>query len=121
MQSWRLCGLRLHEFETWCWAVPMDLSSLAASMSTAVELLEGRIDIMAANGVRWGSCSTLVATMSHFLELKTKMEVLKSGRSVDLTEDEAHALWIGVRVASFLLVSHVPSSVARNPPDGMGE
>jgi hypothetical protein len=32
----------------------MDLSSLAASMSTAVELLEGRIDIMAANGVRWG-------------------------------------------------------------------
>jgi hypothetical protein len=23
MQSWRLCGLRLHEFGTWCWAAPM--------------------------------------------------------------------------------------------------
>jgi hypothetical protein len=42
------------------------LSSLVASMSTAMELLEGRIDAAAANGVRWGSHSMLVATMAHF-------------------------------------------------------
>jgi hypothetical protein len=41
-------------------------SSLAASMYTAVELLEGRIDAAAAYGVRKGSHSVLVATMSHF-------------------------------------------------------
>jgi hypothetical protein len=30
------------------------LSSLAASLSTVVELLEGWINTAAANGVRWG-------------------------------------------------------------------
>jgi hypothetical protein len=75
---------------------------------------------MLANGVCWGSHSTLVAAMSHFLELKTDLEVLGSGRSVDLTEDEAYALWTRVRSAPDLLVSYVPSSVARNPPDSMG-
>jgi hypothetical protein len=29
----------------------------------------------------------LVATMSHFLELKTEMEVLGSRHSMDMTED----------------------------------
>jgi hypothetical protein len=29
------------------------LSSLAASLSTAMELLEGRVDASTANGVRW--------------------------------------------------------------------
>jgi hypothetical protein len=51
-------------------------SSLAASMSMIVELLEGWIDATAANGVRWGSHSALVATVSHFPELKTELEVL---------------------------------------------
>jgi hypothetical protein len=60
-------------------------SSLAASMSTTVELLDGRIDTSAANGVHWGSCFALDAAMSHFPELKTELEVLKSGRSVGLT------------------------------------
>jgi hypothetical protein len=41
-------------------------SSLAASMSMAVELLKGRMDATAANGVRWGSHSALVATVLHF-------------------------------------------------------
>jgi hypothetical protein len=45
-------------------------SSLAASMSTTAELHEGRINAAAANRVRWGSRSTLVAIMSHFLELE---------------------------------------------------
>jgi hypothetical protein len=67
-------------------------SSLAASMSTAVELLKGRIDATITNGVRCGSCSMLVAAMSHFQELKTELEVLGSGCSADLIEDEADAL-----------------------------
>jgi hypothetical protein len=67
-------------------------SSLATSMSTVAELLERRIDAMAANGVHWGSCSVLVAAMLHFPELKTKLEVLGSRRNVDLTKDEADAL-----------------------------
>jgi hypothetical protein len=67
-------------------------SSLAASMSMVVELLEGWIDVEAANGVRWGFSAALVASVSHFLELKSKLELLGSGRNVDLTEDEANAL-----------------------------
>jgi hypothetical protein len=65
------------------------LSSLAMSMSVPVELLEGRIDAIAANGARWASHSALVAVVLHFPEL----EVLGSRRSADLTEDEAGILW----------------------------
>jgi hypothetical protein len=70
------------------------LSSLAASMCTVVELLEGRIAAAAPNGVHWGSCLELAAAVLHFPELKTKMEVLNSGHIADLTGDEADALWI---------------------------
>jgi hypothetical protein len=48
--------------------------------------------VVAANGVRWGSYSMLVATVSHFSELKTKLKVLRPGRNADLREDEADAL-----------------------------
>jgi hypothetical protein len=96
-------------------------SSLAASMSMAVELLKGWINPVAANGVHWGSRSALVAAMSNFLELKSELELLRSGRNTDLTEDEADALWTWVHMASNSLVSYVPSSVARGPPDDMGE
>jgi hypothetical protein len=57
----------------------------------------------------------------HFSELKIELEVLRSGHGADLTEDEVDAPWIWVRVALDSLVSRVPSSVARNPPDGAGE
>jgi hypothetical protein len=67
-------------------------SSLAAPMSMLVELLQGWIDAAQASGVRWGSCSVLIATMLHFPELKTEREVLRFGCSVDLTKDEADAL-----------------------------
>jgi hypothetical protein len=96
-------------------------SSLAASVSMAVEPLEGRINAAATNGVRWGSHSALVAIVSHFPKLKTELEVLRSERSIVLIEDEADALWIQVCAASDLLASHIPSSVARNHPDTMGE
>jgi hypothetical protein len=95
--------------------------SLAASVSMTSELLEDQIDATTANGVCWGSCSTLVAIVSHFQELKTDLEVLRSGRSTDVTEDEADALWSRVRTTSDLLASYVPSSVAHNPPDGTRE
>jgi hypothetical protein len=70
------------------------LSSPAASMSMVAELLKGWIDIAAANRVHWGSRSTLVSDMSHFPELTTELEVLRSKHSVDLIDDEADALWI---------------------------
>jgi hypothetical protein len=68
-------------------------SSLAASMSIAVELLEGRIDAAAADGVRWWSCFALFGAVSHFSELKSGLELLWSGCNMELTEDEADALW----------------------------
>jgi hypothetical protein len=60
-----------------------ELCSLAASMSATAKLLEGWIDAVATNEVPWGSHLVLVAVMSHFLELKTELEVLGSGRSTD--------------------------------------
>jgi hypothetical protein len=50
-------------------------------MSMVAERLEGQIGAVTANGVRWGSCSVLVAAVSHFLELDADLEVLGSGRS----------------------------------------
>jgi hypothetical protein len=67
-------------------------SSLAASMPTVAELLKGQIDAVAANRVHWGSRSVLVATVSHFLELETELEVLGSGCRADLIEDKADTL-----------------------------
>jgi hypothetical protein len=95
-------------------------SSLAASLSTVAELFKGWIDAATTDGVHWGSHSTLVAVVLHFPELETELEVLGSGCSVDLIEDEVDALWTRVRTASDSLGSHVPSFVARNPPDGVG-
>jgi hypothetical protein len=84
-------------------------SSLAASISTIVELLEGRIDVAATIGVCWGSRFVLVAIVLHFLELKPELE------------DEADALWTWVHAASDSLALYVASSVARGPPDGTRE
>jgi hypothetical protein len=68
-------------------------SSLVTSMSVVVDLLGGRIDAVAANWVRWGSCSALVAAMSHFTELDFDLEVLGSGCTAGLTDDEVDALF----------------------------
>jgi hypothetical protein len=92
-----------------------------ASLSSVVELLEGYIDVTPANGVRWGTWSVLAATLSHFSELGLELELLGSGHSADLTEDQVDALWTQVHPASDLLASHVPPSVARGPPDGAVE
>jgi hypothetical protein len=95
-------------------------------MSTAAELLKVLIGDATTNGVPFYiGCSRVAFPRaedragghwgSHTLE------VLGSGRSTDLTEDKADALWIQVHVASDSLASHVPSSVACNPPGNTGE
>jgi hypothetical protein len=66
-------------------------SSLTASMFMVVQLFDGRINAAATNGVHWGSCSTFVATVSHFLELKSELELLRSEHNTDVTKDEANA------------------------------
>jgi hypothetical protein len=63
----------------------------------------------------------LVAALSHFPELETELELLMSGRNADLIGDQAYALWTWVHAASDLLASHVSPSVARSPPDSVGE
>jgi hypothetical protein len=60
-------------------------SLLATSMSTVAELLESCIDAAAANGVRWGSRTALVAIVSHFPELDVE-------HSVRMTKNEVDAL-----------------------------
>jgi hypothetical protein len=95
--------------------------SLAISLSTVVELLEGQIDASTANAVRWGTQSALFAALSHFLELKSKLELLESRHNADLTVDQADALWTQVRAASDSLASHIPPTVACSPPDNAGE
>jgi hypothetical protein len=54
-------------------------------------------------------------------ELKPEQELLGPGCNTDLIEDEADGLWTWVCAALDLLVTYVPSSVARGPPDGVGE
>jgi hypothetical protein len=96
-------------------------SSLAVPLSLAAELLKGHIDTVVGNGVRWGTRSTLAATLSPFLELWAELELLGFGHSADLSEDQVDALCTWVRPASDLLVLHVSPSVARSPPDGAVE
>jgi hypothetical protein len=67
-------------------------STQATSMSVVVELLKGWIDTAAASRVYWGSRSVLVATVSHFSELDTDLEVSGSGHRAGLIEDEVDAL-----------------------------
>jgi hypothetical protein len=96
-------------------------SSLAASLSMVVELLESRVDIATANRVCWVTRSVLVATLSHFPELEAKLELLRSGRNTNLAEDQVDALWTRMRLALDSPVSHVLPSVAPSPSDGVGE
>jgi hypothetical protein len=63
----------------------------------------------------------LFATLSHFSELKSELEVLGSERNACLTEDLADALWTLVQMASDFLASHIPLLVACSPRDGAGD
>jgi hypothetical protein len=62
-----------------------------------------------------GRCA-LVAVLSHFPELKSKLELLESERNADLSDDQADALWPLVSTTSDSLASLVPSSFAHDSP-----
>jgi hypothetical protein len=64
-----------------------ELSSLVASLTRVAEEVQNWIILAAANGVRWGTRSALIAVCSHFLELEPALELLKSGRDADLSGD----------------------------------
>jgi hypothetical protein len=63
----------------------------------------------------------LVTTISHFPKLKFELELLGFGRDIDLSDDQADALWPLVSTASDSLVSLVPSSFARDSLDNTEE
>jgi hypothetical protein len=109
----------------WVWDLVLEradgTSSLAASLSSAVELIEDCIDVVAVNGVCWGTWSALPATVSHFPELGNEMELLGSEHNTDLMEDQLDALWNQARQASDSLASFVPPLVAHDSPYGAGE
>jgi hypothetical protein len=71
---------------------PNETSSLVASLSSVVELIEDCIDSAVINGVRWGTRSVLAAALLHFLELGTELELLGSGHNVDLMVGQVDAL-----------------------------
>jgi hypothetical protein len=89
-----------------------ETSSLAASLSSAVDLIEGRIDATISNGVHWGARLALTTALSHFPELKPDLELLGPGHNANVMEGQLDALCTWTRRASESLLSRVPSSVA---------
>jgi hypothetical protein len=84
--------------------------SLAASLSSVVELLKDRINVTIANEVCWGTRSVLASALSHFPEIGLELELLGSGGCP----------WTQVCLTSDSLVSFVPPSTAYGSPDGVG-
>jgi hypothetical protein len=128
LAAWRKANTELEALRTlvvWVRDMVLDRanesSSLAASMSMVAELFKGRFDAMTTNGVHWGTRSTLITTLLHFLELEVELELLGSGHNAALTEDQVDTLWLLAHRISDLLALHVLPLVARGPPDGAGE
>jgi hypothetical protein len=92
-------------------------SSLVASLSMVVELLEDRVNVVAANGVCWGTRSTLVAILLHVLEFETELELLRSRSNMNLVDDQVGALWTQAHLDSDSLATQVLPLVAHNPLD----
>jgi hypothetical protein len=67
-------------------------SSLAVSLSSTMELLEGHIDAVTINRVCWGTQSALAVALLHFLEIGTELELHGFRRNADLKEDQVDAL-----------------------------
>jgi hypothetical protein len=57
-------------------------SFLATSLSVAMELLVGQVDATAANEVRWGTRSAVVASLLHFSELEAKVAMMEDQADV---------------------------------------
>jgi hypothetical protein len=93
-------------------------SSLAVSLSLAVDLIEGHINDVAANKV--GGGLVWIATLSHFPELLTELELLGFRHNVDPTKGQLDALWTQTCRASESLALGIPSPIARDSPDDAG-
>jgi hypothetical protein len=66
--------------------------SWAGALSSVEELLKGRTDTKATKRVHWDIRSVLPAALPHFSELGAELELLGSGRNMDLMEDQVDAL-----------------------------
>jgi hypothetical protein len=64
-----------------------------------------------------GDQSALVTALLHFLELKSELDLLRSGQNVDLSDDQANAIWPLVSMASTLLALLVPLFAHDHPDD----
>jgi hypothetical protein len=68
-----------------------------------------------------GGQRVLTAALSYAPELEVKLDLLGSRYNAVLTSDEMEALWVRTHRASEYLLSRVPPSAARGPPDSAGE
>jgi hypothetical protein len=100
---------------------PRGTSSLATSLSSAVELIEDCVDAAATNRVCWGGGSALSTFLSCFSELETELELLGFGRNANLMEDQVDALWTMAHQDLESLASFNPLPVTRGSPNGVGE
>jgi hypothetical protein len=58
------------------------------ALSVTADLIEGRVDVAAANGVHWGAQLALTTVLLHLPELELELELLGSGYNADLTKDK---------------------------------
>jgi hypothetical protein len=104
---------------------PKETPPLVVALSVSIELIEGRVNAVAINGVHWGSRLVLTAVLPHFLELEAELELLGSGYNTDLMNDEMENLLAKTYWALKFLSSKVPPSTAHSlpssPPDSAGE
>jgi hypothetical protein len=63
----------------------------------------------------------VITVLSHFPKLELKLELLGSGYNADLTKDEMEAFWTRTHRALESLSPRAPLSVARGPPNNVGE
>jgi hypothetical protein len=69
-------------------------------------------------GSTGGTRSALATALLHFSELGTELELLGSGRNMNLTKDQVDAFWTQPCYASESLASFIPPSVACGSLDG---
>jgi hypothetical protein len=74
-----------------------ETSSLAMSLSSPIDLIEGCVDATATNRVHWGAPLALAAALSHIPGLDLKLELLGSRYNVDLMEGQLDAFWAWTR------------------------
>jgi hypothetical protein len=98
-----------------------EASSLPVSLSSATDLIEGRVNATATNKVHGGGGGLALTTaLSHFPELEPEVELLGYGCNADLTKGQLDAHWTQTHQASESLSLRIPPSLVCNSPDGTG-